>query len=271
MSRKRIRSLSAGILENRQFAEQTYRLTLSFAEDLQRYTPGRFVMVQASDRWDPLLRRAFSLHDVSPKQLSILYRVVGRGTEWISRRQRGDSLNLVGPLGTGFDLTTPTRKALLIAGGMGIAPFQLLARELQIRGMEVMLFYGARRADELVPLDAWVTSGVSVLTATDDGSLGEPGTVTELLKKYLHNAAPAESLKVYACGPRPMLFEVARMTRHAGIACEVSLESMMACGLGTCMGCVLQTRHGYQRVCHEGPVFDADDLVLQDGGSDSEI
>ncbi len=261
MSRHIIRNVSSEILENQELAVQTYRLTLSFAEDLHHFTPGRFVMVQASTTRDPLLRRAFSIHDVSPQQLRILYRVVGRGTEWISRRKSGDTLNLVGPLGTGFDLTSPIRKALLIAGGMGIAPFTFLAKRLREQGVEVLLFYGARTASELVPVDAFKACGVSVLTATDDGSRGEPGTITELFQEHFRKVEPSEAFKVYACGPRPMLLEVARITRNTGVACEVSLESMMACGLGTCMGCVMETRTGYRRVCREGPVFDAEDLL----------
>ncbi len=263
MSRHVIRNVNSEILENQELAVQTYRLTLSLDEDLHSFAPGRFVMVQASTAWDPLLRRAFSIHDVSPQQLSILYRVVGRGTEWISRRKPGDTLNLVGPLGTGFDLNSPIRKALLIAGGMGIAPFSLLAKRLREQDVEVLLFYGARTASELVAVDALQADGVSVLTATDDGSRGETGTITGLFQKHFRKVEPAAAFKVYACGPLPMLFEVARITRDTGVACEVSLESTMACGMGTCMGCVMETVKGYQRVCREGPVFDAEELLLQ--------
>lgn len=264
MSRHIIRNLSAEILENQELAVRTYRLTLSLPEDLHRFTPGRFVMVQASTGRDPLLRRAFSIHDISPRQLRILYRVVGRGTGWLSRRKPGDPLNLVGPLGTGFGLAPPIRKALLVAGGMGIAPFTFLARRLREQGVEVLLFYGARTAGELVPVDTLTACGVSVLTATDDGSRGEPGTIVDLFQKHLRKEQSVEALKVYACGPRAMLFEVARRTRNADVVCEVSLESTMACGMGTCMGCVTETVNGYQRVCREGPVFKADDLLFND-------
>ncbi|NOY53283.1 MAG: dihydroorotate dehydrogenase electron transfer subunit [Deltaproteobacteria bacterium] len=264
MSRLLIRNLSSELIKNEEVALGIRRLTLSLDGDLYSCAPGRFVMVRASSSLDPLLGRAFSVHDYAAQRLSILYRVAGRGTEWISRRKPGERLNLTGPLGTGFDVTSPVRKAVLIAGGVGVAPFRFLARTLRDRGVKVILFYGARTAAELVPLDEFAASGMTVLTATDDGSLGEPGTVTELFREHLRKTSPSESVKVYACGPRPMLLEVARMTRGAGIDCEVSLESVMACGLGTCMGCVIRTTGGYRRVCREGPVFDAGELLLHD-------
>jgi dihydroorotate dehydrogenase electron transfer subunit len=263
MSRHSIRQLNAEVIEQRMLAAETYRLTLSVPDLPDPILPGRFVMLQASSSLAPLLRRAFSVHDVASQVVHILYRVVGQGTSWMSRRRSGDAVNLVGPLGKGFGLESSFRRAVLIAGGMGIAPFQLLIRNLRERGVEVHLFYGAGTARELIPVAELEALGVTVRIATEDGSEGVKGKVTDLFQDSFGTMNPSGAFKIYACGPRPMLFEIARITRSSGIPCEVSLESAMACGLGTCMGCVIDTRSGYRRVCREGPVFDVQDLILE--------
>jgi dihydroorotate dehydrogenase electron transfer subunit len=262
MSHCRIQQLTAKIISNETMGPDIYRLALEPRTFRQGISPGQFVMMRTSTALDPLLRRAFSIHDYSRQNLRILYQVRGRGTHWMAQRRCGEEIDLLFPLGRGFDTAKPIRKALLIAGGMGIAPFHFLIRGLHAKGVDIILFYGARTGEELVGLDELEQFGVSTILATDDGSLGEKGMVTELFQENFRPVEPAEYFKIFSCGPRDMLFEVARIATQVGIDCDVSLESDMACGLGTCMGCVIETPNGYQRVCREGPVFPARDLVL---------
>jgi dihydroorotate dehydrogenase electron transfer subunit len=259
-----IRQVKARVTGNHQVAEATFRLALSAKEFPAAAQPGQFVMLRTTTTGDPLLRRAFSLHDRQDDHLGILYKVVGRGTDWMARRRPGDPVDLIGPLGRGFSSPPPLRKALLVAGGMGIAPFRLLIRSLQSEGVEILLFYGARTAGDLLKLEEMEAAGVSLILATEDGSRGEKGRVTELFREHFRKVEPSASFKIFACGPQAMLYEVARIARGQEIACEVSLESQMACGLGTCMGCVIATGSGYQRVCREGPVFSAQSLLLDE-------
>ncbi|MDX1765011.1 MAG: dihydroorotate dehydrogenase electron transfer subunit [bacterium] len=266
MSHYSIQQLTARVVSNEALAPETYRLTLQLQELPEGIRPGRFVMLRTSPHLDPLLRRAFSIHDFTGSTFAILYQVRGRGTRWMAVRAAGEEIDLIGPLGRGFDTNLPIKKALLIAGGIGIAPFHLLTRELQAKGVEVLLFYGARSAVDLVGLKELERIGVSAILATEDGSLGEKGRVTELFQENFRPVEPAEDFKIFACGPQAMLFEVARIAGRTGMACDVSLESNMACGLGTCMGCVIETESGYQRVCREGPVFSAKELVLSATG-----
>ena len=266
MSHYSIQQLTARVLSNEAAAPDTFRLTLQPRSFPDGITAGQFIMLRTSAHLDPLLRRAFSIHDRTDSTLSILYQIRGRGTGWMAARAPGDEIDLIGPLGRGFDTTNPIKKALLIAGGIGIAPFYLLIRELQAKGVEVLLFYGARSAAELVGLNELEEMGISLILATEDGSLGEKGRVTELFQENFRPVEPAENFKIFACGPQGMLFEVARIAKQTGMECDVSLESNMACGLGTCMGCVIETKAGYQRICREGPVFSAKLLDLSAAG-----
>ncbi len=259
-----IRQVTARVTGNDPVAEGTFRLALSAPEFPPAARPGQFVMLRTSVTADPMLRRAFSLHDWRAGSLEILYKVVGRGTAWMAHRRTGDTVDLIGPLGQGFAVAPTLRKALLVAGGMGIAPFRFLIRSLRDAGIEIILFYGARTAGDLMELAEMEAADVSLLLATEDGSRGETGRVTELFREHFRKVEPSERFKIFACGPRAMLYEVARIARGQEIACEVSLESHMACGLGTCMGCVIATDNGYQRVCREGPVFSARRLLLDE-------
>ncbi len=267
MSRFLIRQLTAEIIGNEEVSPGTFRMTLAVGSFASSVAPGRFVMIRVSSSLDPLLRRAFSIHDCENGRLMLLYKVVGRGTSWMTRRKAGDGIDLVGPLGRGFSVSSKVRHALLIAGGTGVAPFRFLIRTLREKKVRCSLFYGAGTGAEFVDLPEMGNTVDSLVLATEDGSRGEKGLVTDLFRKRFGEFSPAGGCRVYACGPRPMLHAVARIVRGSGIPCELSFESDMACGLGTCMGCVMETRHGYQRVCREGPVFSAEDLPDEMGGS----
>jgi dihydroorotate dehydrogenase electron transfer subunit len=234
------------------------------AEDLfkngQRPAPGKFVMLGPlkEDSTDPFLNRPFSIHRLSgPDRLELLIAVVGRGTTILGSLMPGDRLGLLGPLGNGFTLPEPSRPVVLVAGGLGVAPLFFLAEELCACGVQPRLLYGAGSVDLLVPTDGLQAQGVSVKLATDDGSAGFAGFVSELLAQELLNQERPDAYSA-ACGPMDMLRAVTDLARNRGLDLEVSLESRMACGLGACLGCTvfLPTGAG-RRICCDGPVFRA--------------
>lgn len=204
----------------------------------------------------PLLRRPFGIHRVQRDVVSVLYEVVGKATEILSQRRAGDGIGVLLPLGNGFDLSRAKgRRPVIVAGGMGVAPLAFLARKLASTRTPLALV-GARTASHVLCETDLRGCGCAVKVATDDGSKGFGGYVTELLE----SSVTADDC-VYACGPAPMLKEVCRIARHHSIPAQVSLEAHMSCGFGACLGCVVNTVSGYVRVCKEGPVFDAQDIV----------
>ncbi len=218
--------------------------------------PGQFVMLAPgpAEPLDPFLNRPFSIHRVPDEDsLELLFAVVGRGTARLAAQPPGATLRLLGPLGRGFD--PPAEGPVwLLAGGLGIAPLRFLGERLA--GRPVRLLYGAGTAEALVS-----TAGLAcrVELATDDGTAGRRGPATELLAAALAELPEAERARAYvaACGPEPMLAAAAGLCRRAGVRAEVSLEAHMACGTGACMGCARPIGGRPQRVCAEGPVFDA--------------
>lgn len=249
----------AEIIRRETVARSTLLLELC-AEDLfsdGRPAPGQFVMLGPlkEDSTDPFLNRPFSIHRISgPDRLELLIAVVGRGTRLLGTMEPGVQLGLLGPLGNGFTLPDPKRPAVLVAGGLGVAPLFFVAEELCSRGARPRLLYGAGSVDQLVPTDGLQAKGVSVQLATDDGSAGFNGFVSGLLEKE-----PEEpDAYLAACGPVEMLKAVADVAKSRKLELEVSLESRMACGLGACLGCTVFLPGGAdRRVCCDGPVFPA--------------
>jgi len=232
--------------------------------------PGQFLHVRTSPAdaclLDPLLRRPFSVYkvDLAGGVLSVLYDVVGRGTKMLSQRRRGESIDVLGPVGHGFSILEGLKSAWLVAGGMGIAPLVFLAHRLSDSGVRSVALIGARTKERILGEDELAALGVEVYLATDDGSVGYAGPVTDLLGELLE-CSSAEG--VFAVGPEPMLRKVAELTCSRKIPCQMSLESRMACGVGACLGCVVRVRSSdgmpqYKRVCVDGPVFDARELIL---------
>ncbi|MGI5838396.1 MAG: dihydroorotate dehydrogenase electron transfer subunit [bacterium] len=226
--------------------------------------PGQFVQVRCGATSDPLLRRPLSLHgiDRGRGEVVLLFNVTGRGTELLSRKEPGETVDLIGPLGNGFRIDPAIRRAVVVGGGIGIAPFPPLLEELAAGGTDVTALAGMRTA-ALLPLCRWLRQpGVKFREATDDGSCGYAGTVTGLLEELL--AAGGTEL-IYACGPRGMLREVARLADRYGVPAQVSLEERMGCGLGACLSCVCQVKtaegFAHKRVCQDGPVFAAAEVV----------
>ena len=220
---------------------------------------GQFYMIAASTRWGggdserPFLPRAFSVLRATPDpaggtELQVLVEDVGPGTKRLCELMPGDGLLLVGPLGKGFAPPREGRRALLVGGGVGIAPLAIWQDRLGPGALALLGFRDAERA-----AGAALLSGAQI--ATDDGSVGHHGFVTDLLAAELETAA--SEVEVYACGPPPMLDGVRLMSAEHGVPAQLALESGMACGFGACFGCVVPTREGYVRLCLEGPVLDA--------------
>ncbi|RKY65990.1 MAG: dihydroorotate dehydrogenase electron transfer subunit [Candidatus Latescibacterota bacterium] len=218
--------------------------------------PGQFVLLRVSTTYDPLLRRPFSICRTVGDEVEILYKVVGRGTSLLSEARPGDELEVMGPLGRGF--MPPQGTPLLVAGGMGVAPLAFWAGKLRDMGHEPEVLLGAATSGELFGRKLLEDAGARVEVATEDGSEGFAGTVTELLGRVLE-----PSHHVYACGPRGMLRKVVALTEEMEVPCQISVEEVMACGVGACMGCAVRAREGgYLLVCRDGPVFDGRKLVL---------
>lgn len=226
---------------------------------------GQFLMISVSDAADPLLRRPMAFYRVLRQGsravgFSLLVEQTGRGTRLLARFRRGDETDVLGPLGRPFRLPDAPgdREHLLVMGGVGAAPFPLLAEALLARGARVRAFVGGRTRDDLLCLDDFEELGVPVEIATDDGSAGYHGFVTGALQPFLEGGSAAH---VYSCGPTPMMQAVDALTTTHGLPHQVSLEAPMACGIGVCLSCVVRVRQDdgdwrYRRICREGPVFD---------------
>jgi dihydroorotate dehydrogenase electron transfer subunit len=252
------------VLQNTKVAADTWLMRLESPHLAQNARPGQFVMVAPSTSSvpgaGPLLKRPFSLHRIKPdNEIHLLYRVVGLGTRMLSDVRVGQGLEVLGPLGRGFRWPADLRKAYLVAGGIGLAPLLALADALPPEA-EVTLFYGARTAAELLSAELLGKLGQNTIVTTDDGSAGQAGLITVPLAEALEKS-PAP---VFACGPHPMLAEIARLALQYGVSAQVSMEASMACGLGACLGCVIEAKGSeetnYVRVCREGPVFDAGEV-----------
>ncbi len=251
------------LIRTESMTRDVVRLTFHAPDIAATAHPGQFIMVQTTTTGnDPLLRRPFSIHQVNNNgALQILFKVLGRGTELLAKRQEGEFVSLLGPLGKGFTLDNGDASCL-IGGGMGIAPMLFLAHSLRRQGKTPTVILGARTGDELVPLLAdFKQLGVVVQAVTNDGSFGSHGFVTDIFKD-IHFPAHSINPIVYTCGPRPMMAAIFLQCQHKNLSCQVSMETTMACGIGACLGCAIPLKSGgYAHVCADGPVFSAKDLL----------
>ena len=241
-----------------------YKMVLDAPSVARAAKPGQFVNILVSEKYEPLLRRPFSIHSASNSKLEILYRVVGKATELFSQKRPGEKLDVLGPLGNGFSILDP-RFLILVGGGIGIAPLLFLAEttRIQHRASRIEVLIGVKNKSHILCADELKNLGCEVKIATEDGSFGFKGLVTELLKRNIRTKDKPGT--IFACGPKPMLKEIVSISRQYKIAAQVSLEEHMACGIGACFGCVVNTRHGYKRVCKEGPVFDIKEIIFKKG------
>jgi dihydroorotate dehydrogenase electron transfer subunit len=247
------------------------RLPLAFAAPL----PGQFVLVHLKNRRDILLGRPFSISGYYRRahavQIEILYRVAGQGTRLFARLGAGDDLDILGPLGRPFEIPMGIKNVILVSGGIGIAPIRYLLTSIRAmeseRALRTNVYMGAKTGDELLEPEAIRSLCDDLQVCTDDCSMGHPGLVTEPLEKAL-NAYPRKDTLVCACGPLGMIRRLSEILTQHPLACQVSLEERMACGLGACLGCAVAIRgqngeKQYQRVCREGPVFNLRDILWE--------
>lgn len=236
---------------------QNYILTLKTSDSIADIKPGNFAELKIPNAPDVFLRRPLSILDVNHDKntISFYVKIIGKGTEKLGKLQSGDKVNVIYPLGNSFSVNG-TKKALLIGGGSGIAPFILLGRELKQKGIDITFLIGARTKEDVLLTDEFEKLG-EVLVTTEDGTMGQTGLVT------YHSVFTDEFLfdKIYTCGPDPMMKAIAKIAEEKGVDCEASLENMMACGFGACLCCVVETNGGNKCVCTEGPVFNTKELA----------
>ncbi|NLY84899.1 MAG: dihydroorotate dehydrogenase electron transfer subunit [Tissierellia bacterium] len=235
------------VFSNTEISPNIYELVL---EGNFQGIPGQFYMLRSWEGTDPFLPRPLSIADIDSGRIKFLYEVKGKGTHIISKLKKGDGLSLLGPLGNGFDLSQ-AGKIALISGGIGIAPMLYLAKNLS---GEIHIFSGFR--NNAYFLDQIRPYVKTVNIATENGSLGHKGLVTDLFD-------PGDFDLVYACGPMPMIRAVVNICK-ARVPVFVSMENRMACGIGACLGCTIETVRGIERVCKEGPVFKGEEVVFND-------
>ncbi len=256
----------ARVLRNEEIVPGCYYLQLEEWQIARGSLPGQFLHVRIVDNIAPFLRRPFSIAGAFPDsgRVDIIYRIVGKGTELLSRLGKGEYLDCLGPLGTPFSPARDIAVSVLLAGGVGIAPLLFLARILSGEGKKILVYYGASTSGELLPLKEFLPKKAEVFLATEDGSAGYQGLVTDLFESTL--VAGTRRAEIFACGPKPMLKILAQKNRYWGYPMQLSLEERMACGIGACQGCAVKVRSeddktGYLRVCREGPVFDFQEVA----------
>lgn len=259
------------ILSNRQIAAGHFIIEFASPRIATAAAPGQFVQVLADDLNEPLLPRPFSFLDTNRKSFRILYQIVGKGTALIASKKKGDVLTVLGPLGKGFRLDPFGKKpgtVILVGGGVGIPPLYHLAQTMlakkTVSKKNIQVFLGGRRKELLHCEKDFKRMGVAVTVATDDGSRGRRGVITEPLDDYLHKAQAGNRF-MYTCGPTPMLRAVSSLAQKYEVPCEVSVEEPMPCGFGACLGCAIKVEapggHRYAMSCTEGPVFDAQKVI----------
>lgn len=233
---------------------ETRLIWLTAPEIVQEAKPGQFVMVRCGT--ESTLPRPFSIFRTYGKSDIALFYTVwenGKGSEWLAERRVGDTVEVFGPLGNGFTIERTSRTLLLVAGGMGIAPLYFLAQEALARVCNVTLLYGTPVRNRYP-----IPPEIKTVSATDDGSVGYQGNVTDLIPRYINGID-----QIFACGPMPMYRDMIERKTQLGLEgkpIQMSLEVRMACGVGVCFGCTIRTKQGLKQVCKDGPVFNMDDI-----------
>ncbi len=253
------------ILSNEAVADAHYLLRCECAEIAQHARPGQFIHVMVSQGTGMLLRRPFTIYTVDGREITMLYQIIGEGTRRLSEMLKGEPLHVLGPLGNTFDLTMPPDPAILVGGGAGIASLMLLATALRENGIQTIGLVGAQRQARLLSVADLEAIGITVHIATDDGSIGHHGYVTDILIDMLEKTGWHRPT-IYACGPHGMLSAVTKIAADYAVPAQIAMENRMGCAMGVCLGCVCPVRTDvdtieYQRVCTEGPVFNAADIA----------
>lgn len=229
--------------------------------------PGQFIMVRVNAPPSPLLRRPLSIHSKNERTIEIFFQITGLGTETLSQHNPEDTLDILGPLGKGFEAgeKLKDKDVAVVGGGRGIAPLYFLSQELHSRGASVRVFYGGKSRADLPLKEKFEEMDIHLTCSTDDGSFGFEGFVSDLFKAELEKFTPHH---IFACGPEAMMKKIAGMAQEKNIPAAFSLESIMGCGFGACWGCVRRikrdSRDEWVKICEEGPVFLGDDIIWEE-------
>ena len=248
------------IIKKRDLKNDYYSIVLAPFSQAAKLKPGQFVHLRLPST-DVYFRRAFSVAAVFPKkkEIEIIFKVFGRGTTILGGLEKGDHIDMMGPLGTSFTFPEKNEKIIMVAGGVGFPPLMFLAEELVKHGYKpksIEYYYGGRTATDLVERARISKLGVNLHLVTNDGSTGQKGLVTKSVEEYIKKHAGAK-LRLFACGPERMLKSVDDLGLQYGIPGQLALEALMPCGVGICLGCVVALKEGgYDRVCVDGPIFD---------------
>jgi len=249
---------NAPIVEKKELQNSIFLFKLYSTKIASVITPGQFINIRVSNDSYPLLRRPFSVCDVEGDHIYILFNIFGEGTKILAKKNIGETLDILGPLGVGFNLDENYDSAIIVAGGLGMAPFPFVSRLLTGK-KEMLTYIGGRTEAEIIPY------GLQNITiASDDGSVGFQGTVVDLLKTQLQ-LLQNKKIKVFGCGPTAMLKNLKEFCIVNNFNCEVSTECAMACGFGICQGCPIESTKvsdNYLLVCKDGPVFNVKEVVL---------
>ena len=258
----------ANVLWNKKLSAAYYKIGLTCSDHYSSAKPGQFVMLGLAGQTESLLRRPFSIHNLLiengiTRGFELLYKVVGTTTASLAQRKTGDMVDIFGPLGSGFLIPSWANRVFVVAGGVGVAPLVFLVSDLHRRNVDLSnyrIFIGGRTKEDLLCRNEFLVLGVSVITTTDDGSAGDQCLVTHPVENAMGPTAPDV---IVACGPMDMLACVVGIAEKHKVPCQVSIETMMACGMGACLGCAVEPRieaENYLHACMDGPVFPADML-----------
>lgn len=250
---------SVRVVSNDKLCPRFFRLCLDAKDIARKVKPGQFVHIRVKDGLEPFFRRPFSVYRAKT-HVEVFYEPVGPGTRILAEKKKGDILDLLGPLGTPFVLPPKgTKTVAMIAGGIGVAPFLMLTDLLKNKGYELILLYGGRSKAHVFNMKEFKKNGCRIFVATDDGSVGVKGRVSKLFSKIPKD--PATTF-IYTCGPNPMMAAVQDFARQQNLKGQACCEEIMACALGACLGCSIETTSGFKTVCYEGPAFDLQEVVF---------
>lgn len=251
----------ATVLQNKNVGPQLYVLELASPRIAPLVQPGQFVHVRLDGFGEHILRRPFSIFDTNPDKgtMTILYQVVGAGTQFMATVQPGHRFDTIGSIGRGWDIPAAGQRVLIVGGGVGAAPLFMLSKQAKAAGAAVDVVLGASTRKALVTYERYhAIHGDRLFCATDDGTFGWSGFCTQPVEKLLGEHAYT---MVYTCGPKPLMHAIAQAAARANVSCQVSMEKRMACGVGACLSCVVETTDGRRRACVDGPVFNAEKVI----------
>ena len=262
------------ILSKKEVAPNTYLMSVKAPEIAQDALSGQFIHIKCSKDNYPLLRRPLSIHRIDKEkgEIFILFQIMGEGTKLLADRSIEDDLDIMGPIGNGFNIYPESKKVVIIGGRIGVAPLLALCEESIRQGKEVRVLIGALKKELVIGEESFKILGAKVEVSTDDGSYRYKGLVTDLLERMIKEGWLTD--QIFACGPKPMLKKISKIALQANVNYQVSLEERMACGIGACLGCVCKikikdkreykVKYEYKRVCVDGPVFVGSEVVWDD-------